>query len=238
MRKVVMMAMAMMGAMTMTAGEIKVDFARDKWDKSAWMLFKSPRFGFFKDFVQMDDHLVNPSDPAWSDEELYAQHVTEVYASIVHPQKLSGSTIDISATMSFDHLMAPLIVLTPELDVDDKGRHAFKKHYEVVLYNEGLNVWHYTYEAGKLSWHLAAFARAPFEAKRKYELKVNMAKVAGRNEIRMTVACGDVKFGFEDPDLPESFYAGVTGCEGRNRFYDFKARTGDQALDPAADGEH
>ena len=217
---------------------IDVDFGRGKWDPSKWLKFKSLRFDYAHDFVQLDDCIVNPSDPSWSDEELYAQHVTEVYASIVHPQKLSGSTIDVSATMSFDHLMAPLIVLTPELDVDDKGRHAFKKHYEVVLYNEGLNVWHYTYANGMLSWHLAAFARAPFEAKRKYELKVNMAKVAGRNEMRMTVECGDVKFGFEDPDLPESFYAGVTGCEGRNRFYDFKARTGDRLLDPAADGEH
>ena len=217
---------------------IDVSFARGGWNASEWLKFKSLRFDYAHEFVQLDDCIVNPSDPKWSDEELYAQHVTEVYASIVHPQKLSGSTIDVSATMSFDHLMAPLIVLTPELDVDDKGRHAFKKHYEVVLYNEGLNVWHYTYEDGKLSWHLAAFARAPFEPKRKYELKVNLAKVAGRDEMRMTVECGGVKFGFEDPDLPESFYAGVTGCEGRNRFYDFKARTGDRALDPAADGEH
>ena len=217
---------------------IDVSFARGRWNPSEWLKFKSLRFDYAHEFVQLDDCIVNPSDSAWSDEELYAQHVTEVYASIVHPQKLSGSTIDVSATMSFDHLMAPLIVLTPELDVDDKGRHAFKKHYEVVLYNEGLNVWHYTYEGGKLSWHLAAFARAPFEPRRKYELKVNMAKVAGRDEMRMTVECGGVKFGFEDPDLPEGFYAGVTGCEGRNRFYDFKARTGGRALDPAADGEH
>ena len=217
---------------------IDVSFARGRWNPSEWLKFKSLRFDYAHDFVQADDCIVNPSDPAWSDEELYAQHVTEVYASIVHPQKLVGSSIDVSATMSFDHLMAPLIVLTPELDVDDKGRHAFKKHYEVVLYNEGLNVWHYTYEGGRLSWHLAAFARAPFEPKRKYELKVNLAKVAGRDEMRMTVSCGGVTFGFEDPDLPESFYAGVTGCEGRNRFYDFKASASDVMLDPAADGEH
>ena len=236
------MALAMAGALAANAGEISVDFSRGRWNPKEWLTFKSLRFDYAHEFVQEDDHIVNPSDPKWSDEELYAKHVTEVYASIVHPKKLVGSTIELSSTMSFDHLMAPIIVLTPELDVDDKGRHAFKKHYEVVLYNEGINVWHYTYgdakpEGQKLRWHLAAFARVPFSPKTKYELKVVMSKVEGR-EMRMTVECGNVKVGFEDADLPESFYAGVTGCEGRNRFYDFRAKTSDAKLDSAADGEH
>lgn len=221
---------------------IDVSFARGKWNPSEWLTFKSVRFDYTHEFVQMDDHIVNPSDPGWSDEELYAKHVTEVYASIVHPRKLVGNTIEVSSTMSFDHLMAPIIVLTPELDRDERGRLVFKKHYEVVLYRDGINVWHYTYDESlpdgeKLQWHLAAFARAPFLPQKRYELKVAMSKVEGR-EMRMTVACGEVKFGFEDADLPESFYSGVTACEGRNRFYDFKARTSEAKLDSAADGEH
>lgn len=215
---------------------ISTDFARGKWNPAEWTVFKSLRFDYAHEFVQKDDHIENPCPEGLDDEEIYADHVTEVYASIVHPTRLSGSTVTVSSTMSFDHLMAPLIVLTPELDTDDKGRHAFKKHYEVVLYNEGVNVWHYTYENGMLSWHLAAFARARFEPKKRYELKVTMSK--GKREMRMTVECGDVKFGFEDPELPESFFAGVTGCEGRNRFYDFTAKTSDDRLDPSADGEH
>lgn len=230
------MAAVLATTLAAPAAEVKVDFSRGRWDPSAWLTFKSVRWEYTGGFDQLDDCIVNRSDPAWNDEDLYTNHVTEVYASIVWPKKLTGSTIEVSSTMSFDHLMAPLIVLTPELDKDEKGRYAFKKHYEVVLYNEGLNVWHYTYENGKLSWHLAAFARAPFDPKKRYELKVTMSK--GKKEMRMTVECGGVKFGFEDADLPESFYAGVTGCEGRNRFYDFKARTSDRKLNAAADGEH
>ena len=230
------MAVAMAGALAANAGAVDVSFARGKWDPTKWLVFKSLRFDYAHAFVQEDDHVVNPSDAKWTDEELYAKHVTEVYASMVCPEKLSGSTIEVTSTMSFDHLMAPIIVLTPELDKDDKGRHAFKKHYEIVLYNEGLNVWHYTYENEKLAWHLAAFARAKFEPKKRYELKVEMKK--GKREMRMTVECGGVKFGFEDPDLPASFYVGVTGCEGRNRFYDFKLKCSDATFDPAADGEH
>ena len=214
---------------------VSVDFARGKWNPAEWTVFKSLRFDYAHAFVQKDDHIENPCPEGLDDEEIYANHVTEVYASIVRPVRLSG-TVEVASTMSFDHLMAPLIVITPELDADDQGRPAFKKHYEIVLYNEGINVWHYTYENGNLSWHLAAFARAPFEPKKRYELKVTMAK--GKREMRMTVECGDVKFGFEDPELPSSFYAGVTGCEGRNRFYSFSAKTSDEQLDPSADGEH
>ena len=214
---------------------VSVDFARGKWNPAEWTVFKSLRFDYAHAFVQKDDHIENPCPEGLDDEEIYANHVTEVYASIVCPVRLSG-TVEVASTMSFDHLMAPLIVITPELDADDQGRPAFKKHYEIVLYNEGINVWHYTYENGNLSWHLAAFARAPFEPKKRYELKVTMAK--GKREMRMTVECGGVKFGFEDPELPSSFYAGVTGCEGRNRFYSFSAKTSDEQLDPSTDGEH
>ena len=214
---------------------ISTNFSRGRWNPAEWTVFKSLRFDYAHAFVQKDDHIENPCPEGLDDEEIYANHVTEVYASIVRPVRLSG-TVEIAATVSFDHLMAPLVVLTPELDADDRGRPAFKKHYEVVLYNEGINVWHYAYEGGALSWHLAAFARAPFEPKTRYTLKVTMAR--GKREMRMTVECGGVKFGFEDPELPSSFYAGVTGCEGRNRFYDFTAATSDDRLDPSADGEH
>lgn len=61
----------------------------------------------------------------------------------------------------------------------------------------------------------------------------------GRNKwSRSDFYCGGHHFGYQDETLPESFYAGITACEGRNRFYDFKMRTGLPALDPAADGEH
>ena len=214
---------------------VSVDFSEGQWDRSIWLPFKSLRFDYIGGFDQERDHIVNRCPAGVDDETLYARHVTEVYASLVHPLKACGGGT-VTATMSFDHLMAPLIVLTPELDVDEQGRHAFKKHYEVVLYNEGINVWHYTYKDGTLDWHLAAFARAPFEAKKKYTLTAALAR--GKREMRLTVSCGGVTFGFEDPELPQDFYAGVTGCEGRNRFYDFSLRSGSCPLDPLADGEH
>lgn len=217
------------------AVDVNVDFSRGKWDQSQWLTFKSLRWEYTGGFDQKDDHIVNRSPEGISDEELYRDHVTDVYASIVYPVKVSG-TFEVSSVMSFDHLMAPLIVLTPELDKDDKGRYAFKRHFEVVLYNEGINVWHYRYENGVLSWYLAAFARAEFKPGTKYELKIKMQQ--GRFSPRMTISCGDVRFGYESPELSGELYAGVTGCEGRNRFYNFKLKTTDEKFDGAADGEH
>jgi guanyl-specific ribonuclease Sa len=54
----------------------------------------------------------------------------------------------------------------------------------------------------------------------------------------MTVECGGRVFGYSDDALSLENYAGITGCEGRNRFYDFTVETGLAAHDNAADGEH
>ena len=237
MKGMLIMAMATVGSLMAVGSEVKIDFSRGKWNPTEWLTFKSLRWEYTHGFDQMDDHIVNQAPAGMGDDELYDKHVTEVYSSIVYPKKLSG-TVEVSSTMSFDHLMAPLIVITRDLPKNDAGQYEFREHYEVVLYNEGLNVWHHTYENGQAKWHLAAFARTSFEPKRKYELKVRMFTPKGRDQVRMTVSCGDVNFGFEDPDLPGEFYAGITGCEGRNRFYDFTVETGLPAHDAAADGEH
>jgi hypothetical protein len=195
---------------------------------------KSSRWDYVKEFVQEEDHITNPC-PNLPDEEIYAKHVTDIYASMVYNKKFEAKA-KISSVMSFDHLMAPLIVIAPRLGEDDKGRPEFREHHEVVLYNEGINVWHYVFENGKAKWHLAAFLRAPFEAKRKYDLEVTLEK--RRGQVQMDITCGGYHLGYQDEALPDSFYVGITACEGRNRFYDFRVRTGLPALDPAADGEH
>ena len=215
--------------------EIKFVFSKGAWNERDWIVFKSHRFDYVHGFRQEADHIVNESPAGMSDEELYRDHVTEVYSALVRPEKLTGS-IDVSSTMSFDHLMAPVISLTPELEKDDAGNFVFHRHVEVVLYNEGINVWHYRWQDGRLSWYLAAFVRAPFEPKKRYELKVKVQP--GRFHPRMTIECGGVKFGYENAEIPSAFYAGITGCEGRCRFYDFAMSTSDEKVDFAADGEH
>ena len=212
-----------------------ISFAEGRWDPSDWMTVKSSRWEYVHGFAQAADHIVNETGD-WSDEDLYARHVTEVYSSMVRKDKVSGKC-RIASTMSFDHLMAPLIVIAPVLGTSADGRHPeFRRHHEIVLYNEGINVWRYVWDGHGPKWTLAAFLRAPFEPRRKYELAVTVE--AYKDTRRMTVDCGGRTFGYSDDALELDNYVGITGCEGRNRFYDFTVETGLAAHDNAADGEH
>lgn len=213
----------------------KIDFSAGKWDPSQWMEVKSVRWDYVHGFEQQADHIVNMSGP-WSDEELYERHVTEVYSSILLKEKFSGKH-RFTATMSFDHLMAPLMVIAPEIGQSrDLAHPEFRRHHEVVLYNEGINVWRYDWDGENTSWTLAAFLRSPFEAKKRYPLSVTIESY--KRTRRMTVECDGKVFGFTDDTLELDNYVGITGCEGRNRFYDFTIESGLAAHDDASDGEH
>jgi hypothetical protein len=212
----------------------KTVFAKGAWEPSEWMNVKSSRWDYVHGFEQQADHVVNECGP-WSDEELYSKHVTEVYSSMVLKEKFKGKC-RVSSTMSFDHLMAPLIVVAPEMGKSAKGEVEFRRHHEIVLYNEGINIWRYDWVDGKAVWVLAAFLRARFDAKRKYELAVTVESY--KNTRRMTVECGGHVLGYSDDALTLDNYVGITGCEGRNRFYDFTVETDLPAHDDASDGEH
>ena len=212
-----------------------IDFAAGKWKADEWMTVKSTRWDYVHGFEQCADHIVNKNGP-WSDEELYEKHVTEVYSSMLLKEKFSGKH-RFSATMSFDHLMAPLMVIAPELGRSADGRHPeFRRHHEIVLYNEGINVWRYDWNGKTSNWVLAAVLRSPFEAKRRYELSVTVERY--KETRRMTVECNGRVFGFSDDALELDNYVGITGCEGRNRFYGFTIESGLAAHDDASDGEH
>ena len=92
-----------------------------------------------------------------------------------------------------------------------------------MVYAEGLNVWHHSIKDGKPFIYRAAYLKALFDINTRYNLEVKVSKTS-KGKKEMTVKCGGHEFGYVDNDLPDSFYAGIVGCEGRNRFYDFKMR--------------
>lgn len=186
----------------------RIDFSRGKWNKDEWLAVKSARWDYVGEFVENDDHIVNKC-PEVSDEELYEKYVTDIYASMILKEKITQKA-EISSTMSFDHLMAPLIVIAPTIGKAANGFPEYREHHEIVLYNEGINIWHYTFDNGP-KWHLAAFLRAPFAPKERHTLKITVER---RREVQLTIQCGDHVFGYQDEYLTDSFYAGITACEG------------------------
>ena len=117
--------------------------------------------------------------------------------------------------MAFAERMAPLVVLADEPGRDQAGRREYRGHVEVVLFDRGINVWHHFWNRDRgPHWKKAAHLAFPAEAGRRYALEVERQGPA--LQVRLDQRVLEVGLA-----LPERLYAGITGCEGRNRFYSF-----------------
>ena len=202
------------------ADTIAVSFGRGKWNAEDFSIVKSPRFDGVGSFVQEADHIVNSVPGGASLEDLLS--CPAAYCAMMHKAELSGNVL-IASRMSFDHRMAPLIVIAPEMGKSADGRYPeFREHYEIVLYDEGLNVWHHRYADGKPSWYRLAYLTDRYEAKTVYDLEVQIGMTA--KGPQMTVRCQGRQFGCALPFhfTGEKFYGGIIACEGVNRFYDYR----------------
>ncbi|MDD4098915.1 MAG: hypothetical protein PHC30_09100 [Lentisphaeria bacterium] len=206
------------------AEEVACRFGRDQWSAADWVLVKSPRWDYFGGWVQQDDHLMNEHPADATPKEMLGKRAAETYTSMVYRHKVSGRT-KVSATLLFEDRMAPELVLAGELGLDAKGRPEYREHWEIVLYDEGINVWHHEIRDGKPFWRKAAYLKTPFQPGVQYTLEALVEFPAGGKGPQLSVTCDGKRFGCLLPTLPEPFHVGVTACEGVNRFYDFKLTT-------------
>lgn len=202
---------------------IDLSFARGKWNPDDFEYVKSWRWSHFNRFEQIDDGIVNLSAPELTPEQVYRTCHTSSYVAMLHRRQIPlGSTV--STTTAWDYRMAPIIVLAPDVATGESGVPELRDHWEICLYDQGINVWYHYFEDGRQKWYKAADYLAPkdrlFKADTRHELIVKTGSYKGHR--RMIVTCGDVTFAYVDDKLPETFRAGVIGCEGRNWFYDFK----------------
>ena len=189
-------------------------FAKGGWDAKEWILVKSPRWDHFGQWLQKEDHIQNET-PDVKEEDKLGKSAPDTYTSMVYGKKFSGNVV-ITTTGMFTFQMAPLVVIAPELGQDDKGRPEYREHFEIVFYDKGVNVWHHSYKDKKPSWVKAAYCAMDLKPNQKYTMSV---KKKGKE---LSVTIDGKTFGYRDESLPEEFHVGVTGCEGDNRFYDFK----------------
>lgn len=204
---------------------IRVDFADGKWDKARWTEVRQAAWDRGNPFDQEPDHIVCRADPSWSDEELFKNHVSEVFSCIMLTNVFSGR-LTVSTEASFDHRMAPAIVIADETPKDAQGREELRDFYEIVLYDKGLNVWrHRNPVGGEPIYDKAAYLEADFEPKKTYKLEVSLRPMTvkgGRSACDVRVTCGGRSFGLQEPGFPRSFRVGVIGSEGRCRFRSFE----------------
>lgn len=214
-------------ALSVRGAPAKVDFSRGGWDAAEWLIVKSPRFDYCHGFVQKDAWIENET-PDVSPEDVFRKHHATCYSGMVLKRKAAlGETV--STTTGWDWRMAPLVILASDLGVAKDGKTPeLREHWEVVVYDEGINVWHHfwTEEDGPSYVKAASLklpARESFKPNVKHELSVRISRNRkGRRE--MVCTCGGYALQYEDDSLPDSFYAGIIGCEGRNFFWDFSVK--------------
>lgn len=209
---------------TLLAAEWSCSFARGGWNADDWVLVKSPRWDYFGGWVQHDDHLMNEYPTDATAREMLGKRAGETYTSMVYKHRVSGKT-EFAATMLFEDRMAPELVIAGELTTDAKGRPEYQEHWEIVLYDEGINVWHHEIRDGKPFWRKAAFLKTPYQRGVKYAMEALIEFPRDGKGPQLTVTCDGKRFGCLLPTLPTEFFVGVTACEGVNRFYDFKLKT-------------
>lgn len=164
-------------------------------------------------WVQKEDHIENDVPAGVSPEDLEGRRADDTYTSMVYARPFTGD-LRVEVNMEFTYRMAPIIVLAPELGRDAAGRPEYREHFEVCVYNEGVNVWHHSFEDGKPSYNRDAYANFPLKPNARYALEV---EIKGK---LMSVKIDGHEFGYVDESLPTRRYIGITGCEGRNCFYD------------------
>jgi hypothetical protein len=211
-------------------------FVKGGWKMSDWEMVRSWRFDHDAQFIQLANCIQNKVPEGVSDIDLQGKKGTEGYAIMLLKQKFTGNTV-ITCNMEFDYRMAPGIILAYEPVKYGKDKLELREHFEVILYDDGLNLWHHYFEKGQpgskdprviktgveQKWRKQCYTleKKFYKPKTKYEVKVNV-RYTGRGP-QIEISCGGRTVGCYAPQMPKGAYRiGLVGCEGRNRFYDFK----------------
>ncbi|MCP4645389.1 MAG: hypothetical protein GY851_33405 [bacterium] len=189
-------------------------FTEGGWNREDWVLVRRPDWDHKGDWIQRDDCIENETPDDATDDEMVSKRAKDTFTSMVLKEPVEGD-VTVTSTMAFAHRMAPSIVLAAELGERGDGDKEYRGHFEVVLFDLGVNVWRHTRVDGKSKWEKRAYARFPVQKDAKYTLTVT------KKANQLIVAVDDFSFAYTDDTLPEACYVGITGAEGVNRFYDF-----------------
>ena len=171
-----------------------------------FMYVYSPICKAFKEFITEDDCIRNSYNEDIKDWD---------YISIVTKEKYPQG-VTIATTCSFDKYGAPLIVFGNDITKDENGRLRYGHHFEVVAYENGVNIWSIVpwpeREERPIKPTKIAFMEFPVDAGEYIDLEVKIAD----NKITVNM-CGKT-LEVEDKEIPAEFHVGITACEGVNKF--------------------
>ncbi len=188
----------------------KFIFKPGSWDKSKLTHVYSAVAKTFVPFTEEDDCIVSGYNP----EIDYYDYIS------LSDRKEHHAGCRIRTRCSFDSFGAPLIVLTNEIFEDQHG-YRYGLNYEVVVWEGGCNVWRVETappESGRAFFSIPVLQfKFPIAEKSVVDLEVESV---GNKLIEVKV--NNMAFALRLEDLNDTFYVGIAGCEGVNRFYELE----------------
>ena len=179
-------------------------FKKGAWNPNDFIQVTSLRTDGRVPFMQEEDSIVNDTPKAKMMEHNYISLLTRDEYDL----PLTAQTV-----CSFENFGAPLIVFSNDVHTTPDGFPVYGHHFEVVAFEEGINVWELNGAEKPIK---RAFARFPVQANRPLTLTVKLAHGVLRADIDGQPLTAEI------PTMPDRMRVGFTACEGVNRFYDFR----------------
>jgi len=181
--------------------QMSSSFSKNAWNSSEWIFVKRRDMAGRSDWLQKNDCIENDGN----------------HTSMVYKKKFKGD-MTVSSTTAFADRMAPAIVIVSKIGDSADGAKAFDEHVEIVIYDEGVNIWRLHTVDGKSLWEKVAFWKFTLTKNTLYKLEVT------KKGKELSVKVDGQTMGYVDSSLQDEYYVGITGCEGVNRFYDFAVK--------------
>lgn len=183
----------------------KINFRTPDWKQeslvTAYYYFKGAET---PEFTQQDDCITTCVNPqfSWGYDDI----------SLLTTEQYSAG-VEITLTCAFEGRGCPEIIFVEDLKRHTDGSFRYGPCFEVVLYKDGLNVWHHFLEDGS-RWHKHLGLTFPVAEKEQHTLRVKVAQKT------LLIQTEDQSITLHVEDLPEKFHVGLTACEGIVRLYE------------------
>ena len=182
-------------------------FADNSWKEGLTQAYTF-RYVETPDFKQLSDHVTSSKNP----------NHKEGYDNIsLLSKETYGAGVKARLRCSFDGLGCPEIILVKKPEKCDDGAIRYGECFEIVLWKNGVNIWrHFMDKDHKCTWHKRLGLTMPVSEGDIHELYVETKE----NYITFSVDGAHITTARTE-DLFDSFYVGITACEGVVRLYDF-----------------
>lgn len=191
--------------------------SRGKWSMKEWEMVKSSRSDYIGQWLQLDDRIINRV-PEGTDPSTFITSATTTFTAMLYKRSFTGD-VTVSVECGFACRMAPGILIAAEPLRSGHKIGELAEHFEIILYDNGLNVWHHYFENDKQKWIKKHFLlqKGVFAPNKFHKFSVSVITRKGRRFLE--VAGNDQVIGYCEPEMfSGSYRVGIVASEGANFF--------------------